>query len=179
MSRSAVYYGAILGLLYIVYGIVQLYNGAANWWLGREELLQLGVRVLGTCVPNAFPDPFSGLALITVGLLVLASLHHYTRRNAKYVGYLFAAWLLSTMMLALNVVEIVASILDAYYPLLYGGEPNYEWNIASDPWGVAPHLVLGLLSLPLYLDIKGFIRELMPRYAKLGGSFQSLSKDST
>jgi len=175
MSRSAVYYGAVLGLLYIVYGIVQLYNGAANWWLGREELLQLGIRAFGTYIPNAFPDPFSGLALVTVGLLFLDSLYHYTRGNMKYVGYLFAAWLLSIVMLTLNVVEIVAIILDAYYPLLYGVEPNYEWSLASDPWGVAPHLVLGLLSLPLYFDLRSFIRELMPRYAKLGGSPQGLT----
>ncbi len=166
MSRSAAYYGAALGLLYIVYGIVQLYNGVANWWLGGEELLQLGVEALGTSIPNAFPDPFSGLALATVGLLFLASLYYCARGSAKYVGYLFAAWLLSTAMLALNVVEIVASILDAYYPLLYGGEPNYEWSLASDPWGVAPHLVLGLLSLPLYLNLRGFMRELMPRYVR-------------
>jgi len=170
MSRSAVYYGAVLGLLYIVYGIIQLYNGVASWWLRREELMQLGVRALGTCIPNAFPDPFSGMALVTVGLLFLVSLYHCARGNAKHMGYLFAAWLLSMVMLALNVVEIIASILDAYYPLLYGGEPNYEWSLALDPWGMAPHLVLGLLSLPLYLDLRGFIGELMPRYAKLGSS---------
>jgi len=175
MSRSTVYYGAVLGLLYIVYGIVQLYNGAANWWLGREELLQLGIRAFGTYIPNAFPDPFSGLALVTVGLLFLDSLYHYARGNMKYVGYLFTAWLLSMVMLTLNVVEIVAIILDAYYPLLYGVEPNYEWSLASDPWGVAPHLVLGLLSLPLYFDLRSFIRELMPRYTKLGGSPQGLT----
>jgi len=37
-------------------------------------------------------------------------------------------------MPVLNIIEIFANILDAYYPLLYGGEPNFEWSLAIDAW---------------------------------------------
>ncbi|HDI31404.1 MAG TPA: hypothetical protein ENF80_01165 [Thermofilum sp.] len=162
MRRRVLYCGALLGLLYVIYGVLQVYNGVVSWWFGSDKLMQLGVKVFETHVPNTFPDPFSGLTLITIGLLFLAALYHSMRGFTRYKGYLFAAWLLAVTVLVLNVVEICASFLDAYYPLLYGGTPNFEWSLAVDAWGIAPHLLLGVLALPLYFDLKDFIRELIP-----------------
>ena len=162
MRKSILCYSTLVGFMYAVYGLLQAYNGVATWFLGEGSSLQLGVKLFDAYIPNAFPDPFSGLALATTGLMFLSASYHGVRGFAKYKGYLFAAWLLSTVMLVLNVVELLASVLDAYYPLLYGGEPNYEWSLASDAWGIAPHLLLGILALPVYLDLEEFVGELLP-----------------
>ncbi len=162
MKRMAPYYGGALGLLYVVYGVLQVINGITKWWLGRSDSLQLGIRVTDIVIPNAFPDPFSGVTLITVGLLFVASLYHYRRGKGVYRGYLLAAWFLAITLLLLNIVEIAANVLDSYYPLILGLEPEEPWSLANDAWGLAPHMLLGLLALPLYLGLKDMIKELAP-----------------
>jgi len=162
MPSAAVVYGAVLGTLYVLYGIIQVYNGVCSWWLGGGAKAQLGMEVKGVVIPNAFPDPFSGFALITTGLLFLSALYYSARDGRGYKGYLLAGWMLAVVMMALNVIEIASSMLTAYYPVLLGEEPE-TWSLAEDPWGVAPHMVLGLLALPLYVELKGMLRELFPR----------------
>jgi len=155
-------YRSLLGLLYVIYGALQVYNGMLSWLLGREKALQLGVKMGNIYIPNTFPDPFSGLSLITVGLLFLLSFYYDLRGSRAYRGYLLTAWLLSITLLMLNVIEIAANVFDAYYPLLYGNEPNFEWSLATDGWGIAPHLLLGILAAPMYFSLKDLINELMP-----------------
>ena len=161
MKKNIQYYETFLGLLYILYGILQVYNGVTNWWLQGEKQIQLGIKIFEVWVPNTFPDPFSGFTLITTGLLFLVAVYYSKQGFTKYIGYLFVAWLLAMIMLTLNIIEIIASFLDAYYPLLYSEKPNFEWNLSTDTWGIAPHFILGLLSSPLYFDLSNFIKELM------------------
>lgn len=158
MRGPILYYGGLLGVLYVLYGFLQVYNGLVSLGL-QGGVLQIGVEVYGVDVPNAFPDVFSGVALTTTGLLFLKSAYLSLKGSRRYRGYLFAAWLLSMLLMLLNIVELFAGFVGAYYPLLLGSEPE-GWSLAADPWGIAPHLVLGALASPLYLVFRDFIKEL-------------------
>lgn len=90
----------------------------------QGEVLQIGVEVYETHIPNAFPNVFSGIALITTGLLFLTSLYHSSKKLEYYRGYLFAAWMLTMLLMLLNIIELFASLIDAYYPVLLRYEPE-------------------------------------------------------
>ena len=155
---------SILSILYPLYGAVQLYKGAVAWWIpwiGREEI-QLGVRISEAYIPNAFPDPFSGMILIIVGVVFARSIYLLRRNPGLSEGFLFVGWILALLMLILNLVVLAADILDTYYPLLWGGEIEEPWTLGSDPWGISPHLILGVIAAPIYWKIKHLLKQLIP-----------------
>ena len=154
----------LVSILYIVYGVLQIYNGIIVWWLTYLSLkpLQLGFSFNGVYIPNAFPEPFSGIFLIVISAVFLKATYLYYKGYEKHRGFLFMGWLLAMMMLVLNITVIVADILDVYYPLVWGGTVDEGWTLASDTWGIAPHLFIGIIALPIYWSIKDMIKELMP-----------------
>ena len=158
IGKNEGYYILIMGILYLVYGILQVYNGLASSWIPwLPGNLQLGIPILGTYIPNTFPDFFSGLVLLTVGAILVKAVN--LRSGSKAYGFLFVGWLMAVILLTLNILIVSADILDAYYPLLWGGDVA-GWSLAEDPWGIGPHLVLGLLLLPLYPKMKGILEGL-------------------
>ncbi len=163
MNKVEIWSG-LISLLYIIYGAIQIYNGLIEWWLPWVglEAIQLGVEIAGAYIPNSFPEPFSGIFLIVIGAVFLKALYLNFKGLEEYRGFLLAGWILAMMLLAVNVVVIAADILDVYYPLLWGGEVEESWSLASDAWGLAPHLIIGLLALPLYFAVKDLVWELMP-----------------
>ena len=134
------------------------------WWIPRikEYEIQLGVRIGGTYIPNAFPDPFSGIALIIIGAIFARSVYLSEKNPELSDGFLFVGWILALLMLILNLVVLAADILDAYYPLLWGGEIEEPWTLESDPWGISPHLILGVIAVPIYWKIKHLLKQLLP-----------------
>ena len=153
----------IISLLYIIYGIVQFYNGIVAWWLPwLGGNIQLGIAVLDTYIPNAFPDVFSGFVLLTIGAVLLRGIHLKHLGNEKYYGHLFIGWLFAMILMILNILVLIADILDVYYPLVWGGEIEEGWSLARDAWGIAPHLILGILLTLFYPKMKSILRELSP-----------------
>jgi len=167
MSRvdsSTYILASILSILYPVYGAIQFYKGAVAWWfpwMGGEEI-QLGVRVGEAYIPNAFPDPFSGMILIVIGVIFARSIYLSKRNPGLADGFLFVGWILALLMLILNLVVLAADILDTYYPLIWGEEIEEPWTLESDPWGISPHLILGVIAAPIYPKIKHLLKQLMP-----------------
>ena len=166
-SLRKIIYIATLSALYLVYGALQFYNGLVDWWfpwVGSK--INLGIDVLGTHIPNIFPDPFSGLSLIIVGLVFIEAIQlYYQSSYIKAAGFLFIGWFLGMILMALNALVIFANVLDAYYPLLWG-EGVSGWTLASDPWGIAPHLVIGVLAVPIYWfarSVREILKGLMPK----------------
>ncbi len=154
-------YILVISLLYIIYGIIQFYNGIVAWWLPwLGGNIQIGFEVLDTYIPNSFPDVFSGFVLITVGAVLLRAMHLNYIGDKKFYGYFFVGWLLAIVLMILNALVIFADILDVYYPLVWGESVEEGWTLAGDAWGIAPHLILGLLLLPFYPKMKGVLREL-------------------
>jgi hypothetical protein len=165
MKKIMIYlYVTVIALLYIIYGTLQVYNGIISWWITwlNLELLQLGFNYAGAYIPNAFPEPFSGIFLIVIGAVYLKTVYLYYKKLDRYRGYLLVGWILSMLMLALNIVVILADILDTYYPLIWSGEIEEAWTLANDTWGMAPHLVIGIIASPLYLAVRDLIRQLIP-----------------
>ena len=82
---------SILSILYPIYGAIQFYKGAVAWWLpwiGGEEI-QLGVKVGDAYIPNTFPDPFSGIILIIIGVIFARSIYLSKRKPELADGFLF------------------------------------------------------------------------------------------
>jgi len=155
---------SILSILYPIYGAIQFYKGAIAWWLpwiGEEEI-QLGVKVGDAYIPNIFPDPLSGIILIVIGVIFARSIYLLRRNPRLSEGFLFVGWVLALLMLILNLVVLAADILDTYYPLLWGGEIEEPWTLESDPWGISPHLILGVIAAPIYWKIKHLLKQLLP-----------------
>ncbi len=163
MDKVEIWSG-LISFLYILYGTLQLYNGLLEWWFSWIGLgaVQLGIKLAGAYIPNSFPEPFSGIFLIVIGAVFLKAIYLRYRGLDEYRGFLLAGWALAMIMMAVNIIVIIADILDIYYPLLWGGEIGEGWKLASDAWGLAPHLVIGLLASPLYFTVKDLIKELMP-----------------
>jgi len=167
MSRvdsSTYILASILSILYPIYGAIQFYKGAVAWWLpwiGGGEI-QLGVKVGESYIPNAFPDPFSGIILIVIGVVFARSIYLSKRNPGLADGFLFVGWILALLMLILNLVVLAADILDTYYPLIWGGEIEEPWTLESDPWGISPHLILGVIAAPIYPKIKHLLKQLIP-----------------
>jgi hypothetical protein len=160
-------YKVLLGLFYTFYGLLQIYNGILAIFTSGSPI-QFGIEINNVFVPNVFSDPFAGLGLVTVGALLFYAAYYDLHDKNRSQGYLLAAWILAISLLLLNVVEFVANILDAYYPLVFGLEPNYIWSLDSDAWGISPQLVLGIFMLPFYFKLKLLIRELFPSSGYIG-----------
>ncbi len=153
-------YVSIIGILYILYGIIQVLNGFSSIF-SLGELYVMCLKVSDMCIPNIFPDIFSGIGLLTIGILFVYSLYH--KEETKSAGYLLVGWILGILLLGLNIVEIVSNIIDAYYPIIFGREPNFDWSLSTDGWGIAPHIILGLFILPLYYKYREQLAELFPK----------------
>jgi len=163
-SNSIYILTSILSILYLLYGVIQFYKGAVAWWIPwiEGDEIQLGVRIGEAYIPNAFPDPFSGIILIIIGAIFARSIY-LSRRNPELSdGFLFTGWILALLMLILNLVVLAADILDTYYPLLWGGKIENPWTLESDPWGISPHLILGIIAAPIYWKIKPLLKQLIP-----------------
>ncbi len=159
--RWAYTLAALLSVLYVIYGALQLYNGIADWWfpwMGGGA--QLGFGLGESYVPNVFPDPFSGLALVVIGAIFARAFLLFVRREESSRGFLFVGWILALMMLILNLTVLLADILDTYYPLIWGGEVEM-WTLGTDPWGISPHLVLGAIAALIYPEIRDVLRQLV------------------
>jgi len=163
-DNSVYILASILSILYLLYGIIQFYEGTIAWWfpwIGGDEI-QLGVKIGEAYIPNAFPDPFSGIILIIIGVIFARSIYLSKRNPGLADGFLFVGWILALLMLILNLVVLAADILDTYYPLIWGGKIDEPWTLGSDPWGISPHLILGIIATPIYWKIKPLLKQLIP-----------------
>ena len=161
LEKGAWIYMLVISFLYLIYGVIQFYNGLVSWWLPwLGGNIQLGIHVFDAYIPNAFPDAFSGLVLATIGAILLRALYLSYINDKDFYGYLFVGWLLAVVLMSLNILVIFADVLDVYYPLIWGEGIEEGWSLAGDAWGIAPHLILGILLLPFYPRMKGVIEEL-------------------
>jgi len=147
LRRCLALHAVLVGLLYALYGLLELANGVVNWWTPFSLDLQLGVKVAGAVVPYAMSDPFSGLALLVTGLVFLRGAGPIARGEAEAWGYATVALLLSGTVAAVSLLVAAADALDAYYPLLWGSEPRGDWSPLRDPWLLNPGLLLSPLTL--------------------------------
>ncbi len=154
----------VVSILYFLYGSIQFYNGLIEWWFSWTGLsiIQLGFKFAGTYIPNTFPEAFSGVFLIIIGAVFTKALYLYSKGEREYRGFLFVGWLLSMLMLLLNLTVLFADILDTYYPLLWGGSIEKSWSLAGDTWGIAPHFIIGVIASPMYWSVKDLLKELLP-----------------
>ena len=149
--KTLAIYCTAVGILYLIYGVIEFTNGFITWWTPSELNIQFGVKISeDVYIPNTMADPFAGLVLIIVGSIILRTAKHVWNENTESWGFATVSLLLAGAVAVLSISIITADCLDAYYPLLWGGEPNDLWNFLGDPWSLNPGLVLFPLTIPLF-----------------------------
>lgn len=147
-------YSSIISLLYLIYGIIEVVNGAVSWWLPwiGELNVQIGVPVtineFTLYVPNSMSDPFAGLVLIILSTIFLRAALKLRKVEVEAWSFTVVGLLLSGILAGLDLLIIFADFLDSYYPIIFGGEAA-EWAILTDEWFMNPMFVLFILAIPL------------------------------
>ena len=170
--RLAAAYSAAVAVLYLAYGLYEFIVGATSWWMPWIRLpeLQLGFplyanvdrEIVAVYVPKVIVDPFAGLVLLVVSLVFAKASVSLFRKRVDGWSFTTVGLLLAGALFVLNVLIVLADWMDAYYPLLWSGEPNSAWSILTDDWMFNPMMILFVLALPLtavYLKKEEFIRE--------------------
>ena len=138
----------IIGVLYVIYGILALYN-----WV--SETFPLNINPIGSFIALNVPsDIGASIALITIGLTLMLSI---SSRNNSVQGLsaLTVGTFLAVALFALQILIIMANIADTLILSSVGEE--VEYNVLNDIQRI--EFYGGLLSLVLmYYVIKELSR---------------------
>ncbi|MCK4439226.1 hypothetical protein KAV47_09125 [Candidatus Bathyarchaeota archaeon] len=126
-------YTALIGGLYALLGVVEILG-----WLGVEILPQLAGLFF---VAN---DAFNGFVLLVVGLVYLKGVGSVMSGEREGLSYVSVGALMSTVLLALYVANIVSNGLG----LVLGFEDWLGWTVLDD---FRPGLILWVLAIPAVL----------------------------
>ena len=138
-----------LGLLYIVYGVLALYN-----WV--SETFPLNISPIGEFLTLNVPsDIGASIALITIGLTLMFSLFS-RNNNVQSLSALTVGTFLAVALFALQILIVIANIVDALILRSVGEEAEY--NVLNDIQRI--EFYGGLLSLVLMYSV---VRELLRR----------------
>jgi len=141
-------YSFFVGLLYVIYGALEVINGAVAWWTPLELNLQLGLPFYGEFLPKAVSDPFFGFVMLVLGSIFILGGKRSLEGLEEGWGPITVALLLSGALAVLSLLVIGADWLDSTYPVLFGEEAG-EWSILAEDWALNPGLILFPLALPL------------------------------
>ncbi|MHA1505988.1 MAG: hypothetical protein ACTSR0_02190 [Candidatus Asgardarchaeia archaeon] len=128
----------ILGVLYFVYAGMMLYNWIVETFMQGFGILE---NILGLSVPS---DPGCAVALTTVGMLMLGSLH-YKLDNARGIACIFLGSLLGTALLTIQLLVLLSNVASVGVSLLSGDIAEYV--LIEDI--LRPEVVLGIGSILL------------------------------
>jgi hypothetical protein len=135
-------YAALIGVLYASLGVVEILG-----WFGVEILPQLAGFFF---VAN---DVFNGFVLLVIGLVYLKGVGLVMSGDREGLSYVSVGALMSTVLLALYVANIVSNGLG----LALGFEDWLEWSVLDD---FRPGLILWVLAIPaVYFALKKEWRE--------------------
>jgi len=126
-------YTALIGGLYTLLGVVEILG-----WLGVEILPQLAGLFF---VAN---DAFNGFVLLVIGLVYLKGVGSVMSGEREGLSYVSVGALMSTVLLALYVANIVSNGLG----LVLGFEDWLGWTVLDD---FRPGLILWVLAIPAVL----------------------------
>jgi hypothetical protein len=126
-------YTALIGGLYALLGVVEILG-----WLGVEILPQLAGLFF---VAN---DAFNGFVLLVIGLVYLKGVGSVMSGEREGLSYVSVGALMSTVLLALYVANIVSNGLG----LVLGFEDWLGWTVLDD---FRPGLILWVLAIPAVL----------------------------
>ena len=140
MSKVLNFALVVLGMLYIVYGVIAIYN-----WIVETFPTQLySVETLyGLNIPA---DIGYSISQITVGMLFLASVY-YNIVNIKGLSCALVGSFIGVVLLVLQLLVVLANITD--FQLLSLIERNAEYNIVNDI--LRSDVLLGMYSLFILL----------------------------
>jgi len=139
--RALAVYGSVMGLAYVIVGLLEVVNAFYTWFLrpGAEEAL---IALPG--LPAG--DLFGGLSSLVIGLVLLQAIRLWRPGRDEDTAFVLVGSLLAVAFGVLYVLIFVANGLSA---LLAGGEELTEW-LASG-WladVLRPEIWLFVLVLP-------------------------------
>lgn len=128
-------YSTILGLLYVLMGLLEIVG-----WFGVEIPMLAGVAGAFFVVGDAF----AGFVLVVIGAVYLSGLGAVSRGDREGLSYISVGALMSTVLLALYIANILSNGLG----LVLGFEDWLEWTLMDD---LRPGLLLWVLAIPAVL----------------------------
>ena len=134
--RTIGIYSAIMGIAYIVYGVIEM----IGWAIGPMEV---------PLSPSA--DIFAGFILVIVGSILLYRVRSLLDMRYEGLSFLFVGLVLSAIIGIMYILTTLADALDA----IILGEP---WDFDPTAYNL-PAIVLSILLLPGWLimrDREGF-----------------------
>ncbi|HEW89897.1 MAG TPA: hypothetical protein ENG43_00955 [Candidatus Bathyarchaeota archaeon] len=139
--RALAAYGSVMGLAYVIIGLLEVVNAFYTWFLrpGAEEAL---IALPG--LPAG--DLFGGFSSLVIGLVLLQAIRLWRPRRDEDVAFVLVGSLLAAAFGVLYILIFIANGLSA---LLAGGEELADW-LASG-WladVLRPEIWLFVLVLP-------------------------------
>ena len=139
--RALAVYGSVMGLAYVIIGLLEVINAFHTWFLrpGAEEAL---IALPG--LPAG--DLFGGFSSLVIGLVFLQAIRLRKPRRDEDTAFVLVGSLLAATFGLLYILIFIANGLSA---LLAGGEELAEW-LASG-WladVLRPEIWLFILVLP-------------------------------
>ena len=139
--RALVAYGSVMGLAYVIIGLLEVINAFHTWFLrpGAEEAL---IALPG--LPAG--DLFGGFSSLVIGLVLLQAIRLWRPGRDEDTAFVLVGSLLAATFGALYILIFIANGLSA---LLAGGEELTEW-LASG-WladVLRPEIWLFVIALP-------------------------------
>ena len=152
-------YSAIIALLYLIYGVLEVIYGVISWWLPWIKLpkIQLGIilsisegkETLYVYIPKIIADPFAGLILVFMSMIFIKASINLFKMKIEGWSFITVGLLLSGALFILNLLIVLANGASVYYPMLWGETPEESWNILTDEWMFNPMMTIFVLAIPL------------------------------
>ena len=139
--RALAVYGSVMGLAYVIIGLLEVVNAFYTWFLrpGAEEVL---IALPG--LPAG--DMFGGFSSLVVGLVLLQAARLWRPGRDEDVAFVLVGSLLAA---AFGVLYILVFVANGVSALLAGGEELAEWLAGG--WladVLRPEIWLFVLALP-------------------------------
>ena len=139
--RALAVYGSVMGLAYLIIGLLEVVNAFYTWFLrpGAEEAL---IALPG--LPAG--DLFGGFSSLVIGLVLLQAIRLRKPRRDEDIAFVLVGSLLAA---AFGVLYILVFAANGVSALLAGGEELADW-LASG-WladVLRPEIWLFVLALP-------------------------------
>ncbi len=140
-KRALAVYGSVMGLAYVIIGLLEVVNAFYTWFLrpGAEEVL---IALPG--LPAG--DMFGGFSSLVVGLVLLQAARLWRPGRDEDVAFVLVGSLLAA---AFGVLYILVFVANGVSALLAGGEELAEWLAGG--WladVLRPEIWLFVLALP-------------------------------
>lgn len=149
-SKIISIYTALISIVYIMYGFIEVINGVAQWYIRPDFNLQISLIINNYQIPYAVADPFAGFVLIIIGCMMLYSSKGLLNEEIDGFSFAVVSSIFSAVLFILYLLIMFANFTEAHILL---NDDYKDWVFYND---LNPAIVLFPLLTPLiyYINAK-------------------------